>query len=219
MLSVSLIVPVVQAGLIIGSPDPDTGNGFPFGSAYSGEYQQVYTSSQFSGPITITNIEFFNTQLDLAATAMNSGNWAISLSTTPRNWNTLSSTFASNIGNDNTLVFNGNLAQPWAFGDTLTIQLNTAFMYNPSQGNLLMDVYATGISAPEGDIGFDYYKNGDTIMGRVFWEGDPLTGTVVALSGEGLVTGFNATVPLPPSALLFGPCFMGLAAIRRRFKT
>jgi hypothetical protein len=28
----------------------------------------------------------------------------------------------------------------------------------------------------------------------------------------------NATTPMPTAALLFGPCFIGLAAIRRRFK-
>jgi hypothetical protein len=107
----------VAANVTVGLPaDAGIGNCFPFGCSYTGGYQQVYTKSQFAGPIKITNLEFFNTKENFGgATAMNAGNWAISLSTTSADWNTLSSTYATNIGSDNTLVFNGNLAQPWAF--------------------------------------------------------------------------------------------------------
>ncbi len=225
VLSLSIFVPVVRAGLIIGEPaDSNTSNCDPFGCAYSGEYEQVYASSQFSGPITITNIEFFNTKQDFFASTMNSGSWAISLSTTSANWNTLSSTFASNKGTNNTLVFNGSLVQPWAFGDTLTIALSKPFMYNPAAGNLLMDVVATGVSGGVGQpvsIEFDtngYNSgnfNGDTIMGRVYLTGSTRT----VNSGYGLVTGFNAaTVPMPAAYLLFASGLVGLAAMRRRFK-
>src|SRR5262249_5335045 len=83
------------ADTIVGlPPDPNTGNCFPFGCSYNGEYQEVYTHSQFSGPITIRDLEFFNTQFNRGATLMNSGNWTISLSTTAADWNTLSSTYA-----------------------------------------------------------------------------------------------------------------------------
>ncbi len=202
-LGLSLFVPVVGAGLIIGQPaDPHTENCDPFGCAYLGEYQQIYARSQFSGPITITDIEFFNTQINAIATAMNSGNWAISLSTTSANWNTLSSKFASNIGSNNTLVFSGNLAQPWAFGNTLRVRLRTPFTYNPSSGNLLMDVVATGVSGGVGrpvSIEFDTngYNNGkcngNKIMGRVYLNG----GVATVNTGYGLVTGFNAAAPIP----------------------
>src|ERR1700690_2138574 len=50
---------------IIGLPaDPGNGNCFPFGCAYNGSYQQVYSSSQFSGPMTITALSFYNTQIN-----------------------------------------------------------------------------------------------------------------------------------------------------------
>ncbi len=110
------------ANVTVGLPaDAESGNCYPFGCAYSGEYQQVYASNQFSGPITITNLEFFNKQFNSGATAMNSGTWTISLSTTSADWNTLSGIFSSNIGSNNTQVFSGNLSQSWAFGDTLVI--------------------------------------------------------------------------------------------------
>jgi hypothetical protein len=102
----------------------------------------VYTHSSFPGTITITGLQFFNTQYDSGATSMSTGPFTFSLSTTTADWNTLSSTYAANIGADNTTVFNGSLSQPWAFGDTPTISFTTPFTYNPADGNLLLDVVA-----------------------------------------------------------------------------
>ena len=60
LLAVSSVASVpVMADVIVGlPPNPGTGNCFPFGCRYGDEYQQVYTASGFSGPITITNLEF-----------------------------------------------------------------------------------------------------------------------------------------------------------------
>jgi hypothetical protein len=104
-----------MADVIIGNPpDASTGNSFPWGSEYNAEYQQVYASSDFSGPITITNLEFYNTQFNGGATHLPTGNWTISLSTTsdPEHHR---NQLCVEPGRDNT-VFSGNINQPWVFG-------------------------------------------------------------------------------------------------------
>ena len=122
-----------NADIIVGlPPDANTGNCAPFGCSYSGQFQQVYTAGAFSGPITIADLEFFNTAVNTGANSMNFGIWTISLSTTSADWNTLSGTHASNLGADNTVVFSGNLSQPWVFGKEITRPLLVSILVSIS---------------------------------------------------------------------------------------
>lgn len=199
------------AAQVVGLPElTNTGNCYPFGCSYSGEYQQVYDAAAFSAPITIYGLEFYNTSYSAGATSLNSGNWSIALSTTAASPSTLDATFANNIGGDNTAVFNGNLAQSWAFGNTLVINFQTPFAYNPNSGNLLMDVNVNGASQTGAGVYFN--ASNSQLLGRNYGSTE---------YSYGLVTGFITTpVPEPETyaLLLAGLGVMGAFARRRKEK-
>lgn len=133
----SFIAPASAASLVIGAGT--SSNCFPFGCGgpASAKYQQVYNTTGFSGPISITAVQFeLDTQRGTGP--VNLGNYTLSVSTTSAMVDGLSTIFASNIGGDNTQVFNGNLASSFN-GTLLTLNFSTPSTYNPTGGNLLLD--------------------------------------------------------------------------------
>jgi len=223
LLSLVCLALPIYADVTFGQPpDPGSGNVFPFGFSYNAEYQQVYNSDGFSGPITITGLEVYNTQFNSSATQTPSGTYDIHLSTTIADSTTISPVFVANIGLGNTEVFNGNINQPWAFGDTLFIPFSTPFNYNPLLGNLLLDVVGSGIFTPDGFIGFDV-KSGSTLSTRVYSPGGVSTPVGIADKGLGLTTTFvTGTIPEPSFLPIQGAALCLLAVgrfVRRKRQT
>ncbi len=131
-------------------------NTFPFDIAASSlssqRYQQIYGSSDFSampGGGYITQICFRPDHTQGGAFTSSLPGVVIQLSTTAAGPDGLNTTYANNIGPDATTVYSGSLSLGSACNGPasgpkdfdIVINLATPFYYNPSQGNLLMDVW------------------------------------------------------------------------------
>src|SRR5437868_3150041 len=109
---ITVVVPNADA-----SVEGNSNNGFPFNLSTFGlsaqRYQQVYNASQFSaftGPVFINQIAFRPDAQSGAAFSSTLSNVRIDLSTTSASAGTLSSTYANNVGANDTIVFSGSLS-------------------------------------------------------------------------------------------------------------
>lgn len=188
------------------------GNTFPFGGPITGpgtQYQEAYSSSLFSGPITITAIDFFLQPSDLNILYdLYDATFTLTLSTITEGVDSLSDTdLDSNLGSDNTLFTSVSLSG--LAPDELTFT-GTPFLYNPADGNLLLNIEISNIAgngtAPFEDVGPD----GPSTIARYQNFGDGTT-------GFGLVTEFDYA-PEPGTLALFA-AGLGVLALRRPKKT
>lgn len=205
-------VPIISGPLVVPNKwtrvEGDTGNLFPLFSDQPIRYQQVFDASQFSqlknGGGLINRIAFrgHGPGVPFSATIPQ---LQVSLSTTSNSPDNLSSTFADNVGPDNTQVFSGPLPTAVTFtGDAtnfeVVINFTTPFYYDPSKGNLLLDIVN-----PEGGtevLPLQQELDGTLVTGdpvsRVYNYGDATSATAGQSGGVdendtyGLITRFNA---------------------------
>jgi hypothetical protein len=201
------IVPTVVAPNSARTTEGDYDNAWPFnrGDFGSQRYQQVYAASQFGGPGLITQIVFRPDATDGQAFTSTLPDIQIDLSTTSAPDDGLSTTFANNVGADDTVVFargplmlsSGFTGPPNGPKDfDIIITLTTPFFYNPALGNLLLDVRNFGGGST---TYFDAVSPPGDGVSRVFSQNvnDPTGVTDPA----GLVTGF-VIVPEPSSVAM-----------------
>lgn len=199
-------------------------NIFPFGISVdpyvvpSGtqRYQQVYSAGDFAalapGGEYITRIAFRPDAPAGAPFSTTLPDIRIDLSTTSASPDALSTTFANNVGADDTIVYGGVTGAALPLSSSFTgpargpkdfdiiIYLTTPFFYNPAAGNLLLDVhnFAGGsITAFDAQLGMS-----DSIS-RVL-TGLSGVGSATADSPDtaGLVTRFTTVIPEPGTMVL-----------------
>lgn len=175
VLALALGMPAGRAGagVIVVAPDGNAtveGNGanvFPFGIGVTGvidsqRYQQVYDAADFgavTSPMLITGIAFRPDGPQGSAFTTTLRDVQVNMSTAGRGSGALSTTFSDNVGADDTVVYGrGSLALSStnttladgtkAFDVRITFQ--TPFLYDPTRGNLLLDVrnYDGGVVPP-----------------------------------------------------------------------
>ncbi len=215
------------------STEGNSSGSFPFNN-FTGRYQQAYGASEFvASPISITEIAF-RTDAPAGETWASEMSFTLHLSTSANPVGSLSTTFADNIGVDDTLVytasaqlFGGSSAgAPGPNAFDLILTLDTPFTYDPTSGDLLLEVLMdtqTNLLPPASFTYLDAVQSTtgqfDVGLQRV-WNsgGDPsaVTGST-DLHGYGLVTRFTYdVVPEPGTGLLLVAGLLGLAAQRRR---
>jgi acid phosphatase len=186
----------------------DAGNLFPLFSSKPIRYQQVFDAAQFSrlnpGGGLINRIAFRGHGPGVPFTAT-VAQLQVNLSTTTKTPDGLSSTFAQNVGSDDTQVFSGPFQAAVTFtGDPtnfeVVINFTTPFYYDPAKGNLLLDVRNTQASTkvPPNDQQLDGTTASGDSVSRVYNFGDAgavaagQTGGVDEKDTYGLITRFNA---------------------------
>ncbi|HEY9876599.1 MAG TPA: hypothetical protein V6D12_24445 [Candidatus Obscuribacterales bacterium] len=211
----------------VANVEGDAANSYPFnignpnvGSLTSQRYQQVYAATDFgalSQPQLITRISFRPDATLGSAFASTLPDIQINFSTTTKAPDQLSSTFSNNVGADDTVVYNrGSLTLASAFTGAaggpkafdINIDLTTPFLYNPTAGNLLLDVRNFGGGTT---TFFDAQSTiGDPVSRSYSVAAGVNSTTANGVDSVGLVTQFTLTPTAVPFEFSPG---MGLLAV------
>jgi PEP-CTERM motif len=185
-------------------------------------YQQVYAASEFSAlssPIKITQIAFRPDFSFGHAFSENVSSVRIDMSTTSKSPDGLSSSFLANTGADDTVVFSaGPLTISSAFTGPssgpkdfdIIITFATPFIYNPANGNLLLDIQNLNGGGP----GIFFDATSKSITNDSVSREWMVFSNVPNQDSQGLITQFTFTpVPEPSTLLALGA--VGLARMRK----
>ena len=170
-------------------------------------YQQVYAASEFPDAVFINAITFY---MSSEPWTYDGNFYTISFSNTPKGPNELLGDLNANPGPNNTVFFAGVLNGNG--GPSFTIS-GLPFLYDPSLGNLLMDVTSTGTNKI-GYVGFFDADYSGTVTSRAY--GNEIDYSNV--DPVGLVTTFDTALvaPEPATVWLLAPGLAAIAGLMRR---
>jgi hypothetical protein len=192
------------------------GNIFNDSPMFPLRYMQIHDASQFaalSAPVFITQFAWRPDTLP-GPTGPYMHDVQLFASTTNRSVAGLSSTFAENIGPDNTLVYSGPLTLTTANlpgpGNTkqfdIVVPFTTPFRYDPLAGNLLWDLHVTSTSGQV--IRRDTVSGNPVVNNLLAFSPTATSGTV---GGAGAVLQFTyQPVPEPSGFALVSLGALGL---------
>jgi hypothetical protein len=160
------------------------------------------------GPLTITQLAFRpGAQFGNAYGPVTDHGVRFDLSTTAAAPGTLSTTFANNVGPDDTVVFNGGWTNSSALangpGNTkafdLTLAFTAPFVYDPSKGDLLLDIRSPSpVDCLLGFTSLDAEEGAGTPVDSIF--GFPSTSATRSESFGGRVIVQVTFTPAAPAA-------------------
>ena len=213
-----LLACAAQADTLV-APNNLAAADYPFGAgtlaAANYRSQQVYGAQHFPPGIAliITELRFRPDYQHGKAFSTTITNIQVRLSTTAKNPDGLSSTFASNVGADEVVVFSGALSMSSQFigpptgpkNFDMVIPLTTPFLYNPAGGNLLLDIRNISGSMASAISGrADSFDGGSRVGGSLGGASGGVDTGIEALQITYTVT--NAPpVPPQPTLLTRGP--------------
>jgi hypothetical protein len=170
-------------------------------------YQQLYDASIFSGPAIVNSVSFFA----FGSSWTGASTWQMSLSTTSKTFGGLSATFANNVGGDAALFDTKTFTGTPNPGDLITF--SGSFAYDPSMGNLLVDIIRT--AGPGAGVGL-VSGNAPPLTDRAWAFFNTTTANGVNEGGYANRTQFElSAVPEPSTGLLVTFGLLGLGGWRR----
>ena len=179
------------AGVTVGAANG--GNCYPFSCGPTDgvtEYQEAYNQSAFSGVTTFQTISFTKFTPSIPGPSMDTGTYAVSFYLSNEPVGSLSSNLASNegllLGNFGTFTLSGAMPS--------VLSLNgSSITYDPSQGDLLMDVSISGGTSFSG--GYNEFFNADITGADVSRAWYSAKGAFADMPG-----GLQTTFGTPPAA-------------------